>query len=158
MATPVLVQQGDGTNVSPVIPTVVDLSATSPSSATTSAQPPSTGLGPYKSMLIYTELQGATGGTLDVYLQVSPDNGTTWVDYAHFPQLAAAAAATKRLWSVSKHAQQTTLTTVGTGTNPALAANSIVGGEFGDRIRVVFVSGSGTTLGAAQVIKLILSP
>ncbi len=137
--------------------TAVDLTATSPASATTTAQTAVTGIGQYRSMMIFATIQGATGGTLDIYLQASPDNGTTWIDYAHFPQLAAAAAAINRVWVVSKSGQQTTLTAVGTGTSPALAVNTIVGGEWGDRIRVVFVSGAGTTAGASQTIKLFLT-
>ncbi len=137
--------------------TAVDLTATSPASATTVAQTAVAGLGQYRSMLIFATIQGGTGGTLDIYLQVSPDGGTTWVDYAHFPQLAAGAAAINRVWVVSKAGQQTTLTTVGTGTSPALAANTILGGDWGDRMRVVFVSGAGTTAGASQTIKLFLT-
>src|SRR5262249_6183355 len=68
------------------------LTFTSPGAPGTVAQPPTLGLGAYKSLSIFSMLQGATGGTLDVYLQYSPDGGTTWVDYAHFPQVAAGAA------------------------------------------------------------------
>lgn len=135
----------------------VNLSFTSRSSAGTTAGAAVTDLGGYHSMSIYAVLQGATGGTLDIYLQGSPDGGTTWVDYAHFAQLAAGAAAIYRLWTVSRSAQQTSIATVGTGTSPALTANSIVGGEWTDMLRVVQVAGSGTSAGAAQVLKLFLS-
>jgi len=134
------------------------LTFTSPGAPGTVAQPPTPGLGAYKSLSIFSTLQGATGGTLDVYLQYSPDGGTTWVDYAHFPQLAAGAAAASRVWNVTKEAQQTTLTSVGTGTSPALAANSIVGGDWGDRLRVLTVAGAGTTSGAAQTVSIIATP
>ncbi|MCL5436080.1 MAG: hypothetical protein M1275_03285 [Patescibacteria group bacterium] len=33
-----------------------------------------------------------TGGTLDVYIQTSPDGGTTWIDAAHFAQISASTA------------------------------------------------------------------
>jgi len=104
---------------------------------------------------IFSTLQGATGGTLDVYIQYSPDGGTTWVDYAHFPQLAAGAGATSRVWSASKNAQQTTLTSVGTGASPALGANTIVGGDWGDRLRVVAVAGASTSAGALQTLLVV---
>jgi hypothetical protein len=136
----------------------VDLSFTSPSSATTTAFTPATGLGGYRSMAVYAALQGGTGGTLDVYVQISPDGGTTWVDYAHFAQLAAGAAQVFRLFTVSKAGQQTAIATVGTGTSPALAASTVVGGDWGDRLRVVAVAGAGTTAGAAQTIKCVLTP
>lgn len=135
----------------------IDLSFTSRSSAGTTAGTAVTDLGGYRSMTIYAALQGATGGTLDIYLQVSPDGGTTWVDYAHFAQLAGGAAAIYRVWTVSRSAQQTSIATVGTGTSPALTANSVVGGEWTDQMRVVHVAGAGTSSGAVQTIKLFLS-
>lgn len=131
------------------------LSSTSPSSATTAVGATVGGMGKCDSLIIYANLTGATGGTLDVYLQVSPDGGTTWVDYAHFTQIAAGAAAIHRVWTVTRRAQQTSIVTVGTGTSPALAAHTIIGGEFGDRMRVVYVAGAGTSAGAAQVIKIL---
>jgi hypothetical protein len=66
-------------------------------------------------------IQGATGGTLDLYLQTSPDGGTTWIDYVHFTQLAAAAAATTKRFGTTRHVQPA-LTAVGTGNSPALAS------------------------------------
>lgn len=130
------------------------LNFTSPAAASTVAQTPVRGFGPFRDLWIYAELTGATGGTLDIYLQTTYDGGTTWVDYAHFPQLAAGAGVILRTWAVSARAQQTTLTTVGKGTSPALAANTIVGGMFGDQFRVVAVAGAATSAGAAQVIQL----
>jgi hypothetical protein len=132
--------------------TIASFTATSPSSATTTAQTAVTGLGSYNTMSVYATLTGATGGTLDVYLQYSPDLGNTWVDYMHFVQKAAASAATIHYFSVSKSAQQTTITAVGTGTSPALAAGTVLGGDWGDRLRVVFVAGASTSAGASQTI------
>ncbi len=116
---------------------------------------------PVYTMACFVNGQGATGGTLDIYLQTSPDAGTTFVDYAHFTQFAASSAATKQAFSVSKSAQGLSSSaplTVGSATTPALAANTVVGGDRGDRIRVVFVAGSGTSAGASQMIKCVLTP
>ena len=135
----------------------VDLSFTSRASAGTTAGTAVTDLGGYRSMTIYAALTGATGGTLDIYLQVSPDGGATWVDYAHFAQFASGATAIFRVWNVSRAAQQTSIATVGTGTSPALTANTIIGGEWTDMMRVVHVAGASTSAGTAQVIKLFLS-
>lgn len=113
------------------------------------------GLDKLDSLMVYANIQGGTGGTLDVYLQTlmhctgSGDTGT-WVDYAHFAQLASGAAATKRVWSVARQAQVTTITTVGTDASPALAANTILGGEWGSFWRFVFVAGASTSAGASQ--------
>lgn len=132
-------------------------SGTTASSGGTAAQTPVTDLGDYASMTVYAKLAGPTGDTLDAYIQYSPDGGTTWVDYAHFAQQAAAAATNYKTFSVSRGAQQTTITTVGINTTPALAANTVVGGSWGDRLRVVFVSGASTSAGAAVQILAVLT-
>jgi hypothetical protein len=135
------------------------ITGTSPASATTAViGAPLTGLGPYRSILILATIQGGTGGTLDLYLQASPDGGTTWVDYAHFAQLAAAAAQVNRLVTVSKAGNSGAApVTVGTGLTPALAASTVVGGDFGDRLRLIGTGGAGTNAGAAQTILAIAS-
>lgn len=132
--------------------TALTLSSTSPAAASTVIGPTILGLYAFASLSITATLTGATGGVLDIYLQVSPDNGTTWVDYAHFAQLSAGAAATTKCFTVSRGAQQTTITAVGTGTTPVLAANTVVGGDFCDRMRVLYVAGASTSAGAAQTI------
>ncbi len=106
------------------------------------------------SLTIIGELQGATGGTLDVYLQTSYDDGATWYDYAHFTQLAAGAAAIKHAWHVSRASERTTITTVGTGTSPALAVGTILSGGWGNKMRMLFVAGATTSAGAAQTVRI----
>lgn len=148
--------------------TTWNLTCTSPSSAITAVGARVT-LGPIHSLQIFATLQGATGGTLDVYLQIKYKfNPTTyqqgigvvndpsiWVDYAHFSQLASAASPVHTVWSVSKSGQQLTATTVGQDLSPALTAGTIVGGEFGDEMRVVFTAGAGTSVGTSQQILLV---
>lgn len=129
------------------------LSLTSPSSAstTTPANGVITGVGTFTNMSVVATLTGATGGTLDVYIQASHDC-VTYFDYAHYAQITAAASAVTKFWAVTKETQQTTPTTVGTGTAVALTANTVVGGDYGNCLRVVFVAGSGTSAGAAQTL------
>lgn len=103
----------------------------------------------YVSLTVVAKLVGATGGTLDVYVQTSPDQGVTWVDYAHFPQLASGAAAIKYAFAAGQGTPSAAPVVVGINTAPALAANTVVGGGWGDRIRLLMVAGSGTTVGAA---------
>lgn len=135
------------------------IAATSPASASTAVGGIFERLDEFDSLVILAVLTGATGGTLDVYLQVATkeDDGadTEWVDYAHFAQISAAAAAITRLWSVTRLAQVTSIATVGKGTSPALAANTILGGEFGSRMRILFVAGASTSAGAVQTIDII---
>lgn len=104
----------------------------------------------YDSLDIVAELTGATGGTLDVYVQSNPDGqNQNWFDIAHFTQLAAAAAAVKYNCSISLFTNATAPTVVGKNLSPALAANTMVQGPFSDRIRVLMVAGTGTSAGAA---------
>lgn len=109
----------------------------------------SDGLDGYLSLSIVAKLVGATGGTLDVYLQSSPDQGTTWVDYAHFAQLAAGAAAVKYALVVGQGVQSAAPVVVGINATPALAVNTVVGGGWGDRLRLLMVAGASTSAGAA---------
>lgn len=132
-----------------------DLSGTSPAAASTVVGLAVGDLDNYDGLQIFATLTGATGGTLDVYLQVSPDDGTTWADYVHFPQLAAGAAAVSYLVTVSQFDGSAAVRVVGTGSTPALAGNTVVGGSWGARMRVVFVAGAATSAGAAQTIKLL---
>jgi hypothetical protein len=106
----------------------------------------------YESITIEATLQGATGGTLDVYIQTSPDQGVTWTDYIHFPQIAAAATAVT--YRANPNAWLGTINVVGKDLVPALAANTIAGGLPGDRLRVLYVAGSGTSAGALQKIRV----
>lgn len=113
------------------------------------------GLGAVDSMLIVASLVGVTGGTLDVYLQVAPNEADVWVDVAHFAQLAGGASAIIRSFALSRSGQVTTLATVGMNGTPALAANTVLGGDFGERMRVVTVTGAGVSQGADITIRLI---
>lgn len=127
-----------------------NISGTSPASAVTAVVGSTvTDLDHYESLEIVATLQGATGGTLDVYLQNNPSgDGVTWVDWAHFAQLAAAAPATTVAMAVSLASQQTTPTAVGTGLSPALASTGALGGTWGRNLRCVAKAGASTTAGA----------
>jgi hypothetical protein len=126
---------------------------TTPAAASTVASASlAAGLGGFDSGVITAELVGATGGTLDVYIQWSNDGGTTWYDLVHFPQLAAAAPAVKYSAPLLRLGQQATPTVIGKNTTPVLAANTIVAGEFGDRLRALYVAGASTSAGASVTI------
>jgi hypothetical protein len=104
------------------------------------------GLAKYDLIQVYCEVQGATGGTLDLYLQTSFDEGTTWWDWAHLDQLSAAAAAVKY---VVQPSTSTAILTIGKGSSPALAAGEVCG-PWGNLMRVWMVPGASTSAGAAQ--------
>ncbi len=132
------------------------VTGTSPASASTAALGlPVMGLARFSQLKVVASLLGATGGVLDVYLQWTPDAGTTWYDYAHFTQLTNGNAAV--IQTCGFGFGSTTPTTIGTALVPALAAGTCVGGSWGDGLRVVCVAGSGTSAGAALSIKFYLS-
>lgn len=117
-----------------------------------------TTLDQYDDFSVTASLVGATGGTLDVYLQRRVDNaGTVWADWIHFPQLAAGAAAVVYA-AAAMPPPAATATVIGTtaqnGTTgaPALAVNTVVGGHPGDAVRVLCVAGASTTVGAAVAV------
>lgn len=109
------------------------------------------GLAKYDALSIMCEVQGATADTLDLYLQSSWDGGTTWWDYAHLPQLGAGAAAIKYAIQVPSMLEST-ITVIGKGASPALAAGDVIGGPWGPAMRLFAVTGASTSAGAAQTI------
>lgn len=140
--------------------TAITLSGTSPGAASTTvttAVPCAAALNADR-LVIDANLLGATGGTLDVYIQrkIAPD---TWRDWIHFPQLAAAAPAIRYTATITGD-EVTGLVVVGQGTDAApgvaLAANTIVNCMPGGFLRLVFVAGVGTSAGAAQSV--IITP
>jgi len=147
--------------------TILAFNETSPSAPGTiaSSQPVSGSAGPagnatqqlddYQALSFEAVLTGATGGTLDVFIQNSPDMGSTWYDYIHFATLAAGAATVRYVASVASGAQNLALQTIGTNLVPALAPATAIGGAWGDRFRIVMVSGAGTTAGAAVQLRIV---
>lgn len=129
------------------------VTVTSPASASTVVSTEIGGVDKFDEAMLEASLLGATGGTLDVYLQQY--DGVDWWDYAHFAQLAAGAAAVNYALPITRKSQRTAPIVVGKNGTPALAAAACVGGDFGDRFRIVFVAGAGTSLGAAQTIKVV---
>ncbi len=131
------------------------ISGTTPSSATTATVGSVvSGLGQASEFTITASLVGATGGTLDVYLQRFDGVLNQWVDWIHFPQLAAAAAAIRYTVTPSKFASGSIVVT-GIGTSPALAANTSVGGHPGDQLRCIATGGASTSAGAAITISIL---
>jgi hypothetical protein len=137
-----------------VIRRVFTLTGTSPASASTALGDSVVGLLGYDRFSIEAVIIGGTGGTLDVYLQRQVTDNV-WADWLHFPQVAA--AATKKYAVQCGRSNDVTIREIATGTDaahgtPVLAANTFIGGHPGNKIRAVYVAGSGTSVGAAQTI------
>lgn len=112
-------------------------------------------LSQYSSLSVEANLVGATGGTLDVYIQYNPSaDRANWYDFVHFTQLAAAAAALSYVASFATGAQNLTLAAVGKNLSPALATNTSLGGGWGDAFRLLFVAGAGTSAGALITVNV----
>ena len=71
--------------------------------------------------------------TLDVYLQHSPNQGSTWYDFAHFTQVGAVSTAIQSLsWARRSQALITANTGVVTTGDAALAAGVVINGPIVD--------------------------
>jgi hypothetical protein len=126
-----------------------EITATSPAEETTAAASTTiTGLDEYESFTIDAAITGATGGTLDVYVQRKV--GAKWLDWIAFPQSAAAAALAH--YSVDSAAAQSSPTAVGADAVPALAADTMTVQHPGREVRVLFSAGADTTAGASQTV------
>jgi hypothetical protein len=129
------------------------ISGSAPSTATTAVVGSSiVGLEQFDEIDVSATFAGNTGGTLDVYLQRYDEGLDLWVDWVHFAQKTAAAASSTVAVSASN--RSSTITTVGTGTSPALAVGTIAGGHPGHMLRCLAVSGASTTVGATVTISV----
>jgi len=107
----------------------------------------------YEGVDIVAELQGATGGTLDVYVQLCPD-GQNWYDVIHFAQQAAAGSLNIYQATLSLATTTTAPIAVGKNLSPALAASTVVNGAWTDRLRLVMKAGASTSAGAPVVVRV----
>jgi len=134
------------------------ITGTTPSSATTAVVgSPITDVGQFIDLQVTADLVGATGGTLDVYVQRFDQKANAgagrWVDWIHFPQLAAAAGPIRYTVNAASVASQA-ITVVGVDLTPALAANTATGGHPGDLVRVIATGGAGTSAGAVVTVSI----
>lgn len=111
------------------------------------------GLGRYDDFLIDAIIIGGTGGTVDLYIQRRV-LANVWVEWAHFPQVAAAAT---KYYSIPTQQPTPAITNVGkfddAGTGTAvIAANTFVGGHPGDAIRLYVTAGASTSAAATQTV------
>lgn len=106
---------------------------------------------------VIAEIKGATGGTLQIYVQSSPDDGASWYDMVAFPSVGAGATIAYYKAPISNTTTTASPVLVGKNLTPALINSStagVVNGAFTDRMRLVMVAGSGTSAGAQVVVKL----
>lgn len=129
-------------------------SATITTAITGVGQTPVIGLTPFKYVALLAKFVFGSGGTsADAYVQTSIDGGVTWFDIANFHFLVATASKLSAV--VYDPATAFTAGTVpGSGT---LAANTVLNGILGDRLRVLITTvgtyAGGTTLSVDAVTK-----
>lgn len=99
------------------------------------------GLDKYTRALIFLTINGKTmdGGTIaDIYVQYSPDLGTTWDDIAHFAQITNAAIADGTYIMVLNQGTAGIADRI-TDDGATLSANSVRNQPWGDRMRIKVV-------------------
>ena len=135
-----------------LIPVVAE--RTTPAVAGFAVTTPITGMGQYTSYTIIADLLGATGGTLDVLLEHSPD-GTNFYEHNRYVQLASGAAAIS--YSVVKFPTSQAILVVGKNltTTTAITSNLSITAPLFDIWRVRFIAGAGTSAGALQSIRAL---
>jgi len=108
----------------------------------------------WEALDVAAEIQGATGGSLDVYLQGSPDSGANWYDMIHWATASGGGSLKYYKSPLSLATTTTAPTQVGKNLSPALAAGTVINGAFTDRLRLAMVAGSGTSAGAAVIVRV----
>lgn len=140
-----------------LVRTLTLFSGTSPAAATAGdngGQTPVSIAGADK-CIIKVKGQGATGGTLSIYVQTTYDGGATWTDLTASASMAAAAAQTTvaQTVTVSHNGNNIAPVTLNNTNTPTLAAAGAGAHQtLGTFLRVVFVAGAGTSAGAAQTV------
>lgn len=141
-----------------------DMSFTAASAAGTNiVYTTATEIGQYNTCSFYTRTQGVTGGTLDIYVQTAFRGVNTtpvWADVAHLPTMLAAATPLGSAFTLTRFSS--TAATIVTNLNltnntPVLPTNTIVNGFLGMKLRIVVVTGAGTSAGSAQSIYVYCS-
>jgi hypothetical protein len=82
-----------------------------------------------------TALATDVGDTLDVYVDISPDGGTTWINAVHFPQQLGTGAAVKYVATLEATAGMTAPLVV----TADAAVNVVRQGILGSQIRARYV-------------------
>jgi len=143
------------------------LNSTSPAEASTAIGASVSGLAKFSAIRVDAVMLGGAGGALDVYIQRKVAPGV-WVDWAHFPQLAAAASAVAYSFTVAAGNVGTAVNNTPTATiaaitargdettpTPGLAAATLDLNHPGDQVRVVYVAGASTS--AASILSFALA-
>jgi len=129
-------------------------SGTSPAEAGYAVGEAVSGFAKCQWIAVLATITGATGGTIDVIIDHSPDGGSNWYELVHLPQSAAAAAVKTVSWEPGSGG---TCVVVGKNqTTAAVLASGASSGEMWfDTMRVRLIAGTSTSAGAVQSVKVV---
>lgn len=106
------------------------------------------GLDHFANLIVTASLTSMSAGTLDFFLQDSPDSlAGTWKSVVHFPQLAGAGAAVGYRFTLN--ADRTIVALEADGDAPSLAVNTVAPGPWNKYIRAVSKVGAGSNAATA---------
>lgn len=114
---------------------LASISAAGVSSVTGTAFVVGAGFGQVEILLALTDAQDDVDDTLDVYVDSSPDGGTTWVNFVHFTQILGNGSDVLTFVAISPR--------IGTAIEENVTSDVAAGGTprpfIGDRVRVRYV-------------------
>lgn len=119
---------------------VVLLPSTTNTGNTATAGSAALGLGIYSRALLFLTVSAKTmdaSTTLDIYVQYSPDYGTTWDDIAHFAQITNAAVGNGTYVMVLNHGTAG-IADRATDDAATITANSVRNQPWCDRLRIKY--------------------
>jgi len=92
-------------------------------------------------MLDITASATDAGDTLDVYIDISPDGGTTWINAGHFTQQAGNGAAAREVLTIDGQAPGASVVTVTADAAAAAVRAGVWGSHVRARAAIADVSG-----------------
>lgn len=95
----------------------------------------------------------AVGGTYQVVVQTSLDEGNSWQDLASFPVITTSGGTVQYTGTVSQ-GYPTAFVASGSGTAPALSAGAVINSAWGNKLRLAIVANAGTSAGVGISVEV----
>ena len=95
----------------------------------------------------------ATGGSYQVVVQTSYDEGNTWQDLAAFPSVTTSGGTVQYTGTVAQ-GYPTAFVATGSGTAPLLAAGSVINAGWGNKLRLAMTAATGASAGASVSVEV----
>jgi len=105
------------------------------------------------SLVFVGKFAQAVGGTYQVVIQTSLDEGNSWQDLASFPVVTTSGGTVQYTGTVAQ-GYPTAFVATGGGTAPALAAGSVINAAWGNKLRLAFIANAGTSAGVGVSVEV----